>query len=291
MEESILSIIILNYNGEFLLKRLLPSIEKYFLSKTKYKTNIIVVDNCSTDNSISYLKTIPFINIIKNSSNSGFAAGNNIALKNNTSKYILLLNSDTEFNKKSNLDELIRILEINTNIGIISPKVILNTGEIDHACHRGEPTLWASFCYFSKLSDVFPNIKIFGKYNLSYLSQNNTHEIQACTGAAMLIRQTVINKIGLLDDNFFMYAEDLDFCRRTREAGYKIFYTPRVNIIHHKYKSGIQNKKTKTSAKSRYWFYYSMILYYKKYHKHASYNPLYYLLKFIVKLKTHSIPK
>lgn len=291
MKETILSIIILNYNGVNLLKTLLPSIQEYFLLKTKYKTNIIVVDNCSTDNSISYLKTIPFINIIENSSNSGYSAGNNIALKKNTSKYILLLNSDTEFNAKSNLDKLIHILEINTNIGIISPKVILNTGEIDHACHRGEPTLWASFCYFSKLSTIFPTKKIFGQYNLSYLSQKNTHEIKACSGAAMLIRQSVIDKIGLLDENFFMYAEDLDFCRRTREAGYKILYTPQVNIIHHKYKSGIQNKKTKTSNKSKYWFYYSMILYYKKYHKHAYFNPLYYLLRCIVKLKTHSISK
>jgi GT2 family glycosyltransferase len=263
-----LSIIVLNYNGKNLLENLLPSLKRNCLDKTRFQFEIIVVDNASTDDSMKYLSSIDFIRVISSSVNGGFAYGNNLALKSNASRYIMLLNNDTELASDcSDLDILIQYMDNHPEVGVLTPKVVLSNGAMDMACHRGEPTPWASFCYFSKIERITGKSRIFGKYHLNHLDENTIHDIEACSGAAMMVRKKAIEEIGLLDEQFFMYAEDLDWCKRFREAGWKIRFQPEVKVLHHKYKSGIGNEDGTVRINTIQWFYRSMLLYYDKHYK------------------------
>ena len=262
-----LSIIVLNYNGQYWLEKLLVSLEKHYLPKTNYQVEIIVVDNASTDNSVRLIKKFEWIRLIESGQNGGYAFGNNIALKDNQARYVMLLNSDTEFSKEnSNLDQLVEYMDTHLEAGIITPKVELTDGQPDRACHRGEPTPWAALTYFTGMEKLFPKSRLFAQYHQTYKKLNNVHSIDACTGAAMIVRTSALKKVGLLDERFFMYAEDVDWCKRFREAGYQIIFNPKVRIIHHKYKSGIGNNSPQTKSRTITWFYDTMLQYYDKHY-------------------------
>lgn len=287
-----LSIIILNYNGRRWLEKLLPYIRMYCLGKTRFQVEVVVVDNASTDGSLDYLKTLDFIRLIRSQRNGGFAYGNNLALRDNTARYQMLLNSDTELLQDlSNLDVLVDYMDANPSVGMVTPFVRLDDGKIDPACHRGEPTLWAAFTYFSGLEKVFGKstllAKYFGKYHLTHLRTDSIHEIDACTGAAMLVRGTALSRVGLLDERFFMYAEDVDWCKRFREVGYKVVFHPDVIVWHHKYQSGIGNEEETTRSASRYWFYETMLQYYDKHYREK--YPAF--VRFLLKVFLHSIKR
>jgi GT2 family glycosyltransferase len=233
-----------------------------------------VVDNDSEDNSVQMVKKeFKWVNLIESKENNGFSAGNNLALKNSTAKYVMLLNSDVEFNEKSNLDLLIKFMNSNSLVAVITPKVILPNGKLDFSCHRGEPTIWASLSYFLGMSKKFPNKPFFAEYHQTYKNLDEAHEIDACSGAAMLVRTSKMKTVGLLDERFFMYAEDLDWCKRFRDDGNKIMYFPQVEVVHHKYKSGIKSSSSKTSTKVRVHFYDTMIQYFDK-HYRDQYHPI-----------------
>ncbi len=270
-----LSIVVVNFNGKTLLERLLPSIRTYVLENSAFDAEVVVVDNASTDGSRTFLQAQKDIKTLLSETNGGFAYGNNIALKNLNSRYVLLLNSDTELTEQSaDLASLLRFMDANPNVGIVSPWVALSNGELDNACHRGEPTPWASFCYLSGLerlidSNAFSRKLLgsfFGKYHLISLSTNTIHPIKACTGAAMLVRISALQKVGLLDEHFFMYAEDLDWCKRFRDAGYAVMFHPGFRIVHHKYRSGLESTSTEVSKTTRNYFYTSMLQYFDKHY-------------------------
>lgn len=238
-----LSIIILNYNTRYWLKKCLDSINTF--PPQKISGEIIVVDNDSHDGSVEMIKKhFPRISLIEAGENGGFAKGNNLGIANAKGRYVMLLNSDTEFVKTTNLDSMIGYLDQNHEIGVMTPKLLLADGSLDLAAHRGEPTPWAAVTYFLKLEKLFPNSKIFARYHQSWKDLDNIHQIEACSGAAMIVRREAMNEVGLLDEQFFMYAEDLDWCRRFREAGWQIVFYPRSVIIHHKYKSGRGKKES-----------------------------------------------
>src|SRR4029078_6122548 len=135
------SIIILNYNSQFWLKKTLETLKDFYLDQTQYQVETIVVDNNSSDESVDLIKkNFKWVKIIVNPENSGFAAGNNLALKDSQSRYNLLLNNDVQCTEKSNFDHLIQFMDQNQSVGIISPKIVLPNGKLDLACHRGEPT-------------------------------------------------------------------------------------------------------------------------------------------------------
>ena len=282
-----LSIIILNYNGQFWLKKLLPTLKKNYLKETRYKAEVVVVDNDSSDNSVELIKKdFKWVKLMESGRNGGFAFGNNVAIKGNSARYVMLLNSDTEFLKReSNLDELIEYMDQHKDTAIISPRVELSDGSIDPASHRGEPTLWASFTYFAKLEKLFPESKLFAQYHQGYKDLKQIHEIDACSGAAMIVRNTAIKKVGMLDEQFFMYAEDLDWCKRFRDAGYKIVFYPEVKIIHHKYKSGIKSSNKKTASVTQKFFYDTMLQYYDKHYKEKYPNFVRNLLRYFIFIK------
>jgi hypothetical protein len=258
----------LNYNGLFWLKNTLTTLKEFYLTKTKYKIEVTVVDNDSTDGSPTMVaKQFRWAKLIKSGSNLGFAGGNNIALKKSTTRYTMLLNSDTEFHPGSNLDLLLEYLDENPTVGMITPRVEMPDGSLDPASHRGEPTPWASLVYFSGLAKLFPKNKVFGQYHLTFKNMNEIHEIDACTGAAMIFPTKFMqNKVGLLDEQFFMYGEDIDWCRRWREAGKKIIFHPGVQLTHHKHKSGIKSSSVRLSKKTHDSFYDTMLTYYDKWY-------------------------
>ena len=286
MSRATLTLIILNYNSQFWLKKTLTSLKINYLDKSKTKVKTIVVDNNSQDDSVKMVKKeFPWIELIELDNNSGYAAGNNVALKAVDSEYVMLLNNDVEFTAGSNLDLLIEFLKQNQQFAVASPKVFLSNGKLDWACHRGEPTPWASFTYFLGLAELFPQSKLFAQYHQTYQNMNDTHIIDACTGAAMMIRTKYMNEVGLLDEQFFMYAEDLDWCKRFRDAGYKISFIPLVSIIHHKYKSGIKTQTEITALQAKKSFYNTMLQYYDKHYQSKYPKIIRWLLKTFLFIK------
>jgi len=281
-----LEIIIVNYNSQFWLKKTLSSLKEFYIDKTKNDVVVTVVDNASDDDSLKMIgREFRWVNTIKLKENFGFAVANNAALRETKAKYIMLLNSDVEFNQNSNLDILLKFMDEKPQVGVITPRVEFTNGEIDPACHRGEPTLWASFTNMTGLEKLFPTSKAFSEYHQAYKNLRSIHTIDACTGAAMIVRGSLLEEIGLLDERFFMYAEDLDWCRRFREAGYLVVYNPEVIVIHHKYKSGIKNTSQSIARKTRKHFYDTMLQYYDKHYLDAYPKFVRNLIKYILVVK------
>ena len=180
--------------------------------------------------------------IFINQNNLGFAKANNIAMRVSKGEYILLLNSDTVV-KDDCLGKCISQMDKNPRLGALGCKVVLPDGSLDHACKRGFPTPKASLYYLLKLYKKNP-IK-YGLYDALHLQVDETGEVDCLMGAFMLMPKDVLNKVGLLDEDFFMYGEDIDLCYRIKESGYQILYYPSAQIIHHK---GGSSKKEKNQS-------------------------------------------
>lgn len=267
-----LSIIIVSYNTKDLLRNTIKSVINT-VERISYE--IILVDNNSKDGSVSMVKEeFPQVVLIENGENLGFPKGNNLGIKKAKGKYVLLLNSDTVV-LYNTLDSCVEYMESNNNIGTLGCKVLLSSGELDHACKRGFPTPEASLYYLLKLDKLFPKVKKFGEYRLSYIGEDEESEIDSLTGAFMMVRREAIEKVGLLDESFFMYGEDLDWCYRIKEDGYKVLYYPKVSIIHYK---GASSRKKRW--KTLYEFHRAMIIFYNK-HYRVKYNFLVSLIVYI----------
>jgi len=278
-----LSIIIVNYNTVKLLGECLSSIYKSITKSIVIE--IILIDNNSTDSSVEYVQqNYPSVKIVVNNYNLGYSKANNKGIKISSGKYILLLNSDTEV-RHNVLDELTIYMDAHPDVGAITCRVNLPDGKIDAACHRGFPTPWASFSYFIGLEKLFPNSNIFGQYHLGSRNINNPHEIDSPSGAFFLIRKAIIQNIGFLDENFFMYGEDLDLAYRIKNAGWKIIYYPYVSILHKKKQTGRVSENKEFRKIINYHFYRSMILFYQKHYQKKYGILLSMLILMLIKIK------
>ena len=285
-----LTIVVVNFQGAEWTIKLEKSLRQHFLSQSKYNVELKVVDNGSQDDSVKILrKHFPTNELEALPQNVGFAAANNHALKQSTARYVMLLNSDTELTPENNFEHLLEFLDQHPEVAVATPKVVFPTGQLDPASHRGEPTPWASFTYFAGLEKLFPKIKMFGRYHLTYLDLAKPHPIEACSGAAMIVRREALEKVGLLDESFFMYAEDLDWCKRFRDAGYQIYYLPSAKVIHHKYKSGQGNKDHKVAQQTRHHFYNTMLQYYDKHYRQQYPNWFRWLITKFVGFKKEQV--
>lgn len=244
-----ISIIIVSFNTEELLADCLRSIEK---AAKGLDTETYVVDNKSADDTIRTVKQkFPWVKLITNSENLGFSKANNLALKIAKGKYILVLNPDTVL-EKDTLSKMLKFMDKNPKFSMATCKVELESGKLDLDARRRFPTPWRAFCHFSHLSKVFKNISFFSEYYMDDIPQNQSHEVDSCTGAFMFIRSSVLKKVGFFDEDFFFYGEDLDLCYRFRQNGYKIVYTPITKIIHYKgASSGIKKHSKHLSKISR----------------------------------------
>lgn len=256
-----LSIVIVNFNsGQFLLN-CLRSLEKV---KKEIDFEIWVVDNASNDDSLENAqREFPQHSYIKNSENLGFGRANNLALKKIKTEFILLLNPDSQV-PIGTLKFMINFMGRDPMIGIATCKVVKTDGSLDWASHRGWPTPLAAFKYYFLGDDSL--------YHLTNQPLNKIHEVDAVSGAFLLTRKSVLDKVGLFDEDYWLYGEDLDLCFRVKEAGFKIMYVPEVKILHLKgVTSGLKSHSQNISTASRQSrqrafnsFYETMKIFYRK---------------------------
>lgn len=226
-----LSVIIVNFNVKAFLQNCLLSVRK---SLEDIPSEIIVVDNASDDGSVEIIKkNFPDVKLIELSENLGFSKANNIGLKIAKGEYICLLNPDTIV-EEDTFNTMIQFMESHPEAGMAGCKILNPDGTFQLACRRSFPTPWVAFTKIFGLSALFPKSKLFARYNLTYLDENQTYEVDAISGSFMFLRMDVYEKVGGLDESFFMYGEDLDWCFRIKEAGFKIYYVHSTKIIHFK---------------------------------------------------------
>jgi GT2 family glycosyltransferase len=223
-----LNIVIVSYNSASLLEECLDSIFKY---PPRQNYGIIVVDNNSTDGSQELVrKKYPEVELIINTSNIGFAAANNIAIESTNSDFILLLNSDCQVYKDS-LDEMINFIDNTAEAGIIGPKIINSDGSIQYSCRKFPSIIDAGL--HSILVNIVPDNPVSRKYKLADINRENPFAVDWVSGSCMLIRRQALVDTGFMDENYFMYVEDIDICFQMWNKNWKVFYYPHAEILHH----------------------------------------------------------
>jgi len=197
---------------------------------------IILVDNDSPDGSADFVQekfgNNPKVILIR-AKNNGLAAGYNLGLQKATGDYYVFLGTDA-FPTKDALEKMLEFMDEHADVGILTPKLYLRDGSVDIDAHRGFPTPWTALTHFTYLDKVFPRSKLFNGYSMGYLDFNTTQEIDACISHFMLVRPEVLHKVGKWDETFFLYGEDIDFCYRVKQVGYKIIYLGEVKVLHYK---------------------------------------------------------
>lgn len=253
-KDIIISVIIVNYNVKDFLEQSLESVKR---ALKDINSEIIVVDNNSVDGSVQMLdERFPDTHVIVNNENVGFACGNNLAIKKARGTYIVLLNPDTLVQENTFL-VLLNFFQNTPDASAATCKILNPDGTFSIDCRHSIPTPLTAFWKIIGLNRLFPKSKIFGKYNLTYLDENETYPVDAISGSFMMIRKEIVDRIGLLDESFFMYCEDIDYCHRINQAGGRIYYFPDTQIIHYKGESTKVNQLDYiiTFNKSLYQFY------------------------------------
>jgi len=226
-----LSVIIVNYNVKYFLEQALYAVKQ---AGKNLNPEVIIVDNASSDSSVEMLKEkFPEFKLIVNQQNTGFAKANNMAIRQATGKYILLLNPDTLI-AEDTFDKIIRFMDSHPDAGGLGVKMIDGKGNYLPESKRAFPKPWISFFKAFGFTNLFPHSKLFARYYLGHLSEKQVQEVEVLAGAFMLIRRSVLEKTGLLDEQFFMYGEDIDLSYRIIKAGFKNYYYPDTQIVHYK---------------------------------------------------------
>jgi GT2 family glycosyltransferase len=226
-----LSVIIVNYNVKYFIEQCLHSVEAAIKN---IDAEVFVVDNNSVDGSCAMLKEkFSWVNLIENKKNVGFSIANNQGIVNSKGKYVLLLNPDTIVEEHT-FEKIIQFMDSKPDAGGLGVKMIDGKGNFLPESKRSLPTPMVAFFKIFGFSKLFPKSKTFAKYHLGYLDKNKIHEVDVLSGAFMLLRKETLDKIGLLDETFFMYGEDVDLSYRITQGGYKNYYFPETTIIHYK---------------------------------------------------------
>jgi len=266
-----LLIVIVNYNTRDLLRDCLASI---YESRGDFSYQVCVVDNGSHDGSAAMVRQeFPQVQLIASPINGGYAYANNLGLmafgfqnaprarhpSSLVPRYALLLNADTLL-PPSALQEMLNFMDAHPEAGAAGPRLVREDGSLDLACRRSFPTPSAFLYRALGLSKLFPKSRRFGRYNLTYLDPEELTEVDSVVGAFMLVRAEAIHQVGLLDESFYLYGEDLDWAYRIRKAGWKIYYNPQVTVLH------VKGASTKHSRRARYEFYRAMYIFYRKHY-------------------------
>jgi len=234
-----ISVIIVNYNVKEYLAQAINSLERALRNITN---EFWLVDNNSVDGSVDYIqKQFPNIKLIANKENVGFGKANNQALQQVSGDYIVLINPDTVVQEDTFI-KLLDFFENTPDAGAATCKIINPDGRFSIDCRHGIPTPTIALWKVLGLSKIFPKSRIFGQYNLTYLSPDNIYAVPAISGSFMMIKKSVLEKVGYFDERFFMYCEDIDLCHRINQQEYKIYYVPTTQIVHYK---GESTKKDK----------------------------------------------
>ncbi len=277
-----LGIVILNWNTRDLLRDCLRSV---FASHGP-TVSVCVVDNASSDDSAAMARAeFPQATVIENPDNLGYPAGNNVGLRalgfglnqNNAPRYALLLNPDTVLPERA-LADMLAYMDTRPRCGASGPKLVLPSGELDLACRRSFPSPEVSFYRLTGLSRLFPRSRLFGRYNLTYLSPEIETEVDSVVGACMLVRREAIAQVGLLDERFFMYGEDLDWAFAMKQAGWQVRYNPAVTVLH------VKRAASRQSHRAQIAFHESMLLFYRKHYAAHTPQPFGWLIESSIRL-------
>ncbi len=222
------SVILVNWNGRELLERALSCLYDT-IRASQYQ--VIVVDNASSDGSAAMVRErFPETILIENRHNAGFARANNQALKYASGRYILLLNTDA-FVHEGTVDGMVAFMDAHPDAGSVGCRLYYEDGSLQRSCFAF-PTLATELWTALFLDKLLPRSRYFGKYQMTYWDMNETRAVDALLGACMLVRREVVARIGLFDERFFMYSEEVDLCYRLREHGYQNYYLPTVSATH-----------------------------------------------------------
>ncbi|THU41950.1 glycosyltransferase family 2 protein [Niastella caeni] len=268
----LLTVIIVNYNVKYFLEQCLCSVRKAIGEMTvatgERNVEVYVIDNNSTDGSIEYLQNrFPFVQFIKNSVNQGFSKANNQGIQKAKGKYILFLNPDTILPEDA-FTKCIAFMESTADAGALGVPMIDGTGQYLKESKRGFPSLWVSFCKMSGLTRWFPTSKLFARYYLGHLNNQETNKVDILSGAFMMVQKAVLDKTGGFDEQFFMYGEDIDLSYRLQQSGHQNYYFSDCTIIHFK------GESTRKDSKYVRLFYKAMVQFVQK-HFHGELAWLY----------------
>ncbi len=252
-----LSIVIVSYNVKYHLEQCLRSLRR---ATALIESEVWVVDNASTDDSYHYLWTrFPDVHFIPNTENVGFSRANNQAIRRSTGEYVLLLNPDTLV-AEDTLAGCVRFLDEHPEVGATGVKMLNADGTFALESRRGLPTPFTSFCKMSGLGKLFPRSRIFGHYYMQYLDREAPAPIEVISGAFNMLRRKALDQVGLLDEDFFMYGEDVDLSYRLLKGGWKNYYLP-LPILHYKGESTVKSSYRYVSV-----FYNAMLIFYNKHY-------------------------
>lgn len=261
-----LGVVIVNWNTREYLKNCLETV---IASQGAFTRRVVVVDNASTDGSPDMVRQdFPQVELIVSERNGGFSYGNNLGLRAlgygdagqtapDAPRYALLLNPDTEVPPES-FAAMIRFMDSRPEVGMAGPRLLLPDGRLDVACRRSFPTPEVAFYHFSGLARRFPDSPRFARYNMTFADEHQETEVDSVVGAYMQVRREAIAQVGLLDETFFMYGEDLDWAYRVKAAGWKVVYYPEVVVWH------IKRAASRKSQKAQFEFYRAMLIFYRK---------------------------
>jgi len=268
-----LGIVIVNYNTLADLRNCLESLRA---STRCHSRRTLVVDNASTDGSAAMVRGsfADVAEVLDTDHNGGYAFANNIGLRalgfdqgrpqEMLPHYVLLLNPDTVLPPDA-LDAVVTYMDEHRDIGVLGPRLLRQDGSLDLACRRSFPTPAVSFYRLTGLAKVFPHSRTFGRYNLTYLDPTVQVDVDSVVGAFMLIRAAALEQVGLLDEAFFMYGEDLDLCYRIKARGWRVVYYPQVTVLHIKGAASRKNSARATRA-----FYEAMKIFHDKHYRAQS---------------------
>lgn len=267
-----LGIVIVNWNTRDLLDKCLQTV---FASQGNVSYRVVVVDNASSDGSADRVRErYSQVELIASPTNDGYPAGNNLGLRRlgyygvgdtsvDAPRYALLLNPDTEVPPDA-LCRMVQFMDSRPDVGVAGPRLILPDGTLDRACRRGFPTPLVSFYHYSGLAKLFPNSPRFGRYNMTFASEIEELEVDSVVGAYMQVRRECIEQVGLLDEVFFMYAEDIDWAYRIKQAGWKVWYYAPVTVWH------VKRAASRQSSKAQFEFWRAMLIFYRKHFRRTT---------------------
>lgn len=222
------SIIIVSHNSVRFLPKCLASIVS---QQSSYPFEIILVDNASEDTSVLFVQqNYPQVNIIHNKDNKGFAYANNQGIRHSKGKYVLLLNPDTIL-LESALERLVSYLDAANDVGAVGPKILNPDGTLQRT-GVSFPSLWNVFVEIFFLDILFPKSKLFGRHKKLYKNPNQLYDVDYLQGSCLMIRKSILDEIGLLDESFFMFFEETDICYRIKKSGKRVVYCPEASVIH-----------------------------------------------------------
>ncbi len=257
-----LSVIIVNYNVKYYVEQCLTSL---FRALEGIEAEVFVVDNHSRDGSVEYLtRRYPRVKIVASRHNLGFARANNVAIRQSEGEYVLLLNPDT-FVAEDVIAEVLRFMDQHPDAGAAGVRMLTATGADAMESRRGLPSPMTSFYKMCGLCTRFPRSRRFGRYYMSWLPWDEAARIEILSGAFCMLRRSALDKVGLLDETFFMYGEDIDLSYRLLKGGYENWYVP-VHILHYK---GESTKKS--SFRYIHVFYEAMLIFFRKHYGHLSF--------------------